>query len=122
MTGGSTPGNTHNGSYALVDDLSFGSCLAGIENISNNVTLESAYPNPASTICNIIYSIPVVSSVSIALYDLSGRKVMELLSNSNQTPGRYKLPVDVHALANGVYAYTITANGVPYTQKLVVAK
>jgi hypothetical protein len=119
-SGGSNTTNT--GSYVLVDDLSFGSCLAGIENISNSVTLESAYPNPAATICNIIYSIPNASSVSVALYDLSGRKVMDILNNSNQTPGRYKLPVDVHTLANGVYAYTITVDGVPYTQKLAVAK
>ncbi|HXB12115.1 MAG TPA: T9SS type A sorting domain-containing protein, partial [Bacteroidia bacterium] len=122
LTGTRSNSNTHNGSYALVDDLSFGTCTAGIEEIGNNVTLESAYPNPANSICNIIYSIPVTSSVSIALYDLNGRKVMDLLNNSNQTPGRYKLPIDVHTLANGVYAYTITVDGIPYTQKMVVAK
>ncbi len=47
---------------------------------------------------------------------------MDLLNNTNQTPGRYKLPVDVHTLASGVYAYTITVDGVAYTQKLLVAK
>ena len=116
-------GNTHSGTSALIDNLSFGSCTpTGVDNINSNVTLESAYPNPANDICNIIYSIPASSTVHVALYDLSGRRVLNILDNTNQTPGRYKIPVDVTKLANGVYAYTITVNGVPYTQKLVVAK
>jgi hypothetical protein len=118
-----TGGATHAGSYVIVDDLSFGSCTpTGIEDINNTVALEPSYPNPASTICNIIYSIPSSSTVHVALYDLSGRMVMNILDNTNQTPGRYKIPVNVHTLANGVYVYTITVDGVPYTQKLVVAK
>jgi hypothetical protein len=121
----SISGNTHNGSYALVDDLSLGSCFTGIngiEEISNNITLESAYPNPANNIFNIIYSIPNTSNVSVALYDFSGRKVMGPLNNINQSPGKYKLPVDIHTLVNGIYTYAITVDGIPYTQKLVVAK
>jgi len=116
-------GATNNGSYIIVDDLSFGPCAtSSIEDIKSGVTLESAYPNPASEFCNIIYSIPGSSTVNVALYDLNGRKVMSILNNTNQTSGRYKIPVDVSKLANGVYAYTITVDGVPYTQKLVVAK
>jgi len=114
---------THSGSYAIIDDLSFGSCSAlGVDDIQNQVNLEAAYPNPASDFCNIIYSIPATSTVNVALYDLSGKKVMNILDNTNQTIGRYKIPVDVSKLANGVYAYTISVDGVPYTQKLVVAK
>ena len=116
-------GATNNGSYIIVDDLSFGPCAtSGIDAINNGVTLESVYPNPASQLANIVYAIPNSSMVSVSLYDLNGRKVMNILDNTNQTPGRYKIPVDVTKLANGVYAYTITVNGVPYTQKLVVAK
>jgi hypothetical protein len=114
---------THALSLATIDDLSFGTCgISGVEPIGNNVTLESVYPNPASTTCNIIFSIPATSSVNAVLYDLSGRKVMNILANTTMTDGRYKIPVDVTKLANGVYAYTITVDGVPYTQKLVVAK
>jgi hypothetical protein len=116
-------GATNNGSYLIIDDLSFGPCAtSGIDGINNGVTLESAYPNPASQFANIIYAIPNTATVSVALYDLNGRKVMDIVDNTNQTPGRYKIPVDVTKLANGVYFYTVSVDGVPYTQKLVVAK
>lgn len=117
-------GATHSGSMVLVDDLSFGTCTpTGVAEISNNnVSIEAAYPNPANTSCNIIFSLPGSSTVSIALYDLSGRKVLTALGNTVLSDGRYKVPVDVTKLTNGVYVYTISVDGVPYTQKLVVAK
>lgn len=118
---GGTSG-TNNGSYAIIDDLSWGTCITGVEEISKNVRLEFVYPNPASDICNIIYSIPNSAAVSVSLFDLSGKKVMNILEICQQTSGRYKIPVDVRKLANGVYTYTITVDGLPYTQKLVISK
>jgi hypothetical protein len=116
-------GTTNASTYAIVDDLSFGTCTPmGVEDINSNVTLEAAYPNPASTTCNIIFSIPSSANVNVSIYDLSGRKILSALENTVLSDGRYKVPVDVTKLANGVYAYTITVDGVPYTQKLVVAK
>lgn len=112
----------HNGTTAFIDDIAWGACTAGIDNINNDVTLEPSYPNPANNICNIIFSLPGTSTVSVALYDLNGRKMMGLMDNTNLTSGRYKIPVDVRTLANGVYFYTILVDGVPYTQKLVVTK
>lgn len=119
---GNSSGNTHAGSFALVDDLSFGSCVAGVQDISKDVTLEAAYPNPASQTSNIIYSIPSDAHVTVDLYDISGRKVMPLLADTYQTVGRYKIPVDVTSLANGIYIYRVTVNGQSYAQKLTVAK
>lgn len=115
-------GGAHAGSYVILDDLSFGACISAVDDIKGNVTLEDAYPNPANDVCNIIYSIPGTSTVCVSLFDLSGRKVMNILNNTNQTYGRYKIPVDVRTLANGVYIYTITVDGVPYSQKLSVVK
>jgi hypothetical protein len=113
---------THSGAYVIVDDLSIGACVNAVDEISHDVTLEPSYPNPASTICNIIYSIPSEGTVNVNLYDISGRKVMNLLNDTKQTDGRYKIPVDVTNLANGVYIYKVTVNGQSYSQKLTVAK
>jgi len=114
---------TQTGSMATVDSVYFGTCAtAGVEPISNNVTLEPAYPNPANNICSIVFSLPCAATVNVALYDLNGRKVINALDNTTLTDGTYKVPVDVSKLANGIYEYTVTADGVPYTQKLVVAK
>jgi len=114
----------HLGTIGYLSDLSFGACAAaGVAEVSNNnVTIEEAYPNPASGICNIIFSLPCSSTVNVAIYDLSGRKVLTPLENATLTDGRYKVPVDVTGLVNGIYEYTLTVNGMPYTQKLVVTK
>ncbi len=113
---------THTGAYVIVDDLSFGSCVNAVEAIPDRVTLESSYPNPASTIFNIIYSIPTSGIVSVGLFDLSGRKLETLLNGIKQTSGRYKIPVDVSALANGIYIYSITVDGETFSQKLSVIR
>jgi hypothetical protein len=113
-------GYTTPGSTVTIDDLSL--TPAGLDEISNNVTLEKAYPNPANNFCNIIYSLPSDGLVNISLYDISGRKIETLLSNTQQSNGRYKLPVDVSTLASGIYVYTITVNGQSYAQKLTVSR
>lgn len=113
---------TNPGSVLLIDDLSFGSCTAGIDEIGQNVKLEPSYPNPASTICNVIFSIPGYGRVNADLYDMTGRKVMDLLQSTQMSPGQYKIPVDVSGLANGIYIYRITVDGTTYSQKLTVAR
>lgn len=119
----STGGYTHAGSFVIIDDLSFGPCTtAGVDNISKDVTLEAAYPNPANNICNVIYSLPNDAHVTVNLYDMGGRKVMNLLQDTYQTDGRYKLPVDVSSLANGLYICNIVVNGQTYSQKISVLK
>lgn len=116
---------THTGAFLLVDDLSIGSCIPsadGVDEIGHDVKLEPSYPNPASTICNVIFSLPNDGKVNVELYDISGRKVMDLLQNTEMTSGRYKIPVDVSNLASGMYIYRVTVDGQTYSQKLSVAR
>jgi Secretion system C-terminal sorting domain len=111
---------TNSGSYARIDDLSFGPCVTAIDEVSSNVCLEKVYPNPAKGTCNVIYSIPTESMVGMSIYDLSGRKVTDVLSDTYQSSGRYKLPVDVTGLTNGMYLCMLMVNGEAYIEKVVV--
>jgi len=111
---------TNAGSYARIDDLSFGSCVTGIDEVINNVSLESVYPNPARGVCNVIYAVPAESIVNLDIYDLSGRRVLNVLNGSYQSPGRYKVPVDVNTLTNGMYLCTLVVNGQAFNQKFVI--
>lgn len=116
-------GAVSSSSYAVIDNLSIGACNpAGLDEVNGQVKLEAAYPNPASTFCNIIYSIPTDATVNVSLYDISGRKVSTLLDDTKQTYGRYKLPVDVSNLTNGIYIYRVTVDGQSYAQKLTVVR
>jgi hypothetical protein len=109
--------------YFIVDDLSFGAAATtGIAETDDNAVLEQCSPNPTTGIANIIYSIATAGTTSIVLYDMTGQKVRTLLADTEQVPGRYKIPTDVSGLPAGVYIYILTIDGRSYSQKLVVAK
>jgi hypothetical protein len=88
---------------------------------SESAILEDNNPNPATSISNFIFSVPVYTRVTVTLYDVMGRKIETLLNNAMQQPGQHNIPVDVSNLSNGIYFYELTVNGQAYTQKLVVA-
>jgi hypothetical protein len=108
--------------YFLIDDLSFGAATTGIGQLSDMAVLEQCSPNPAHSKTDIIYSISGRHTVSMDLYDVLGHKVRSLLSDTPQTEGRYKVPVDVTTLSDGVYLCTLMVDGRSFTQKLIVSK
>ena len=111
------------GTYAIIDDLSFGPAVpTGVEELSNTNLLEPCSPNPASQVANIIYRVTGNSKVSLALFDMVGHKVKELLVDEHQISGRYKIPASVSDLADGIYFYRLDVNEQSFTQKLVVSK
>ena len=102
--------------------ISAGEEATGIKTTDKNEgTLEPSYPNPATTISYITYIIPIQSSVTITLFDVTGRKIETLLNITSQSPGRHVIPVNVTNLSSGVYFYTLTVNGQTFKEKIVVA-
>ena len=116
--------NAHAGSYIIIDDLSLvpnGS--AGITSITKDVAaLETCMPNPATNRMDIIYNIARYSTVNVAIYDLLGRNIKTVLTDTNQSDGRYKIATDVNDLPNGIYFCQLSVNGQSYAQKVVVSK
>lgn len=111
------------GTYAIIDDLSFGPAgPTGVKELSNTNLLEPCSPNPSSQMTNVIYRVTGKSKVSLALFDMVGNKVRVLLDALDQASGRYKVPTDVSDLADGIYFYRLDVNGQSFTQKLVVSK
>lgn len=103
--------NDGGGIYAqnIKFDGTFGP-LVGIVNISNNTPekfeLNQNYPNPFNPVTRIRYSITQRSVVNIAVYDLLGNRVSELV-NSEQNSGIYEAGFDASRFASGVYFYRI---------------
>ena len=83
--------------------------------------LKQNYPNPFNPVTQIQYEIDKSTDVSLDLFDIRGVKVKTLLSEHHQA-GSHQYTLDGTALASGVYFYTMTANGVSKTQKLVLMK
>jgi nitrite reductase/ring-hydroxylating ferredoxin subunit len=83
-------------------------------------SLEQNFPNPASNITSIEYTIARPTYVSIALLSLLGKEVLEIVRKDHEA-GQYRASVDVSQLSRGVYLYRMdTSGGFSQTRKLTV--
>ena len=89
--------------------------------IPSAYTLEQNYPNPFNPATTISYSIPKESQVSLKIYDVMGREVVELISGKQST-GSYNVEFDAASLASGTYFYKLVAGDFISVKKMVLLK
>lgn len=96
--------------------------LLGIEGIEsyNNMVLQPINPNPVTNNLNINFSIPSNGTVSLAVFDLSGRLVQDL-TQTQLSSGSHNLSFTTE-LNTGVYLCRLTSNEGSIAQKFVVAR
>ena len=80
----------------------------------------SVYPNPVKDFGNIKYELPSNSSVNIDLYDIYGRKIMNIVNNSNSNKGSYDLMFNTTKLNNGIYFCNFTIDGNTFVEKIII--
>ncbi|MBL4654206.1 MAG: T9SS type A sorting domain-containing protein, partial [Bacteroidia bacterium] len=73
---------------------------------TNSVTV---FPNPANEIINIEYGVDKSGLVKIEIYNLTGKKIAQLLSE-NKTPGNYNKKFTLQDLSSGLYFLKIAVN------------
>jgi hypothetical protein len=79
-----------------------------LETIPHSFSLRQNYPNPFNPTTTITYDVPKASEVTIAVYDVLGRKVATLV-NETKSAGEYTISFDGSKLASGVYFYRMAA-------------
>jgi hypothetical protein len=84
--------------------------IVEIEIVPGEFTLKQNYPNPFNPSTTIEYALPSESLVNIAVYNLLGQKVAELV-NETQQAGYYTLNWNASNIASGVYIYRMEATG-----------
>lgn len=80
-----------------------------------------AYPNPFNGTTTIEYTISHYSNVSLAVFDVLGREVKELV-DSPRSGGTYKTLFDASGLASGIYLYTLKTDNFVKTSKIILLK
>jgi len=112
----------HEGSYAVIDDLSFGA-LSGIDNAPSEsyAGLESIEPNPGSDQAEVIYRIQEPGKTELSIYDVSGKMVQQVV-NENQSPGRYKAFAQLSDLPSGNYICRLTSDSFTDVKKIIVQR
>tara|TARA_B100000886_G_C20313720_1_gene444968 strand:- start:184 stop:894 length:711 start_codon:yes stop_codon:yes gene_type:complete len=84
------------------------------------------YPNPFNPTTQIKYDLPDDQFVSIAIYDVMGRKIRKFM-NVKQTAGYHSIQWDARndmgeGVAAGIYIYTIQAGEFNASKKMVLLK
>ena len=83
--------------------------------------LHPVAPNPVRSAATLRVSLPQAADMSIAVYDLMGRRVATVVRGYVQE-GRMAFPLNVDALASGTYFVRMVAGSAVRTQRLVVVR
>jgi len=86
---------------------------------AGNFELYQNYPNPFNPTTRIRYQVANTSRVELAVYDVSGKKVKELVKR-NQAAGEHSVLFDARNLASGVYFYRLSAGKFRQWRKMVL--
>jgi hypothetical protein len=82
------------------------------------------YPNPFNPATIITYSIPKAGIVTLALFNVLGEKVSQLV-NGYKEPGRYKIELKAGnsgLLSSGIYFYSLKSGNIQLTKKMLMLK
>lgn len=83
--------------------------------------LQQNYPNPFNPSTKINFSLPKSGLVSLKVYDVSGKEIADLV-NENLTVGTYEYKFNAASLSSGIYFYTLKADGISYTKRMMLIK
>ena len=88
--------------------------------VSEYTTLRS-YPNPFNPTTTLSYQLPEAGRVHLAIYDISGRQVADLIDGWREA-GSHGVTFDASNLPSGIYIARLQAGNVSTSQKLVLVK
>ena len=81
-----------------------------------------AFPNPATSYTMLQFNLEQDGPVELCIFDVTGRKLIEVLNEDNMPAGQYKYDVDLSVLSAGVYYSSILSIDRVATSKVVILK
>lgn len=115
---GGTP--THRRSFTLRVYNPIGITPIGTE-IPKKFSLEQNYPNPFNPVTNIKFDLAKTGMVKLAVYDVTGKQVAELV-NGSYAAGSYKYDFNASEFASGIYFYKLETPGFTDVKKMILVK
>jgi photosystem II stability/assembly factor-like uncharacterized protein len=104
---------TTNGGLSFVNQISTG--------IPESFVLHQNYPNPFNNTTNIIIEIKEKDFYKLEIYDITGKKVDNLLEGI-KIPGTYQVNYDASKLSSGIYFYKLIGSNYLQTKKFTLIK
>lgn len=82
----------------------------------------SNYPSPFSTKTVIEFDLKKEQTVSLYVYDITGRLVSVLLENETKLAGKNQVVFDGSNMREGIYLYTLKSGDFKETKKMILKK
>jgi hypothetical protein len=95
--------------------------IANVAPLPADNVLISNYPNPFNPETNITFTLPEAANTVLAVYNLQGQQVAELL-NSTLEAGRHAVSWNAANLPSGMYVYRLTGNFGVVSGKMLLMK
>jgi len=95
--------------------------LKDISMIPEVFGITSVYPNPFNSLTHLTFNLPEATHIDLALFNLSGRKVMDIESGQKNA-GQYTTTIDGALLSSGVYIVQLKACGHEMRSKITLVK
>jgi hypothetical protein len=89
------------------------------ESSGDGPDLRQNTPNPATKEAEILFSLPRAQDVRLAVYDVQGRLVRNLVEGTWEAGTHH---ISVSGLKSGVYFYRLEAGNASLTRRMVVAR
>ncbi len=83
--------------------------------------LLSVYPNPFNSTTTISYELPFSSDISLELFDLTGSKVLDLVSGNTQF-GIHAININSGDLPSGIYFIRLNVSELVFTRKIMLIR
>lgn len=89
--------------------------------LSGGLTLAGNSPNPFASATRIGFTLPASSPVTLAVYDMLGREVT-VLASETMAAGAHEVSWNAASASSGMYVYRLLANGQIRTGRMTVLK
>ncbi|MDA3837760.1 MAG: T9SS type A sorting domain-containing protein [Candidatus Delongbacteria bacterium] len=89
--------------------------------LPSGFALYQNYPNPFNPTTEIKFALSTASDVKLNVYNINGQIVSELV-NGNKEAGIHTVNFDASNYNSGMYFYTLEANGMSITKKMILTK
>jgi hypothetical protein len=97
------------------------SVAAAGTNVPGTIVLYDNYPNPFNPSTTIRYRLPILSSVTVSVFNTLGQLVATLVQRE-QDAGYHEIAFDARDLASGVYLYRLQAGEFVKSKKLILLR
>ena len=110
------------GNSVYLDDIQIGAGLVNADDVNPLAGKVAFFPNPVSDNLTIEVTLEEASPITAEVFDLTGKRVAVINSNTNYPSGTHNLTWNTTDQSNGMYMVRVLTEAGEYTERVSVLK